>query len=249
MPYRQISPVFAGLAAMSIAAPAPVFAESAAEPGRSREFDGIIVSAARSELPASALPLTIDVLDGEELRDQIVTSGSIVDAISARYPAFSPTREKLTGSGESLRGRSPLYAINGIPQSTPVRDGSRDGYTIDPFFIDRVEVIYGSNALQGIGATGGVVNQVTVGAPATDGWAGRALLQGTAADGFYGEALGGKAAGYVAYRALSTRRSAPPSSGAARFSTGAATASASTARRAKSRTATAGRCSAVSATG
>ncbi|MEN3976884.1 TonB-dependent receptor plug domain-containing protein [Emcibacter sp. SYSU 3D8] len=60
-----------------------------------------------------------------------------------------------------MRGRSPLYAVNGIPQSTPIRDGARDGYTIDPFFIERVEVIYGSNALQGIGATGGGVNQVT----------------------------------------------------------------------------------------
>ena len=87
----------------------------------------------------------------------------MIDAVSATLPAFSPTREKLSGSGETLRGRSPLFAINGVPQSTPIRDGSRDGFTIDPFFIDRVEVIYGSNALQGIGATGGVVNQVTVG--------------------------------------------------------------------------------------
>jgi hypothetical protein len=88
-----------------------------------------------------------------------------------------------------------------VPQSTPIRDGSRDGYNIDPFFIDRVEVIYGSNALQGIGATGGVVNQVTVGAPATDGVSVRTLVQGTAQDGFGGEAMGGKAAGLVGYRA------------------------------------------------
>src|SRR3546814_7192801 len=83
-------------------------------------------------------------------------------------PSFSPTRQKLSGSGETLRGRSPLYAINGIPQSTPLRDGSRDGFTIDGFFVDRVEVIFGSNALQGIGGTGGIVNQVTVGAPRSE---------------------------------------------------------------------------------
>ena len=36
-------------------------------------------------------------------------------------------------------------------------------------------MIYGSNALQGIGATGGVVNQVTATAPGQDGWSGRTL--------------------------------------------------------------------------
>ena len=129
----------------------------------------IVVNATRTQLPPSALPLTIDVIDSEALGRQVQISGSTVDAVSALLPSFSPTREKLSGAGESLRGRSPLYAINSIPQSTPVRDGARDGYTIDPFFIDRVEVIYGSNALQGIGGTGGVVNQVTVGAPREDG--------------------------------------------------------------------------------
>ena len=161
----------------------------------------IVVTAARSQLPARALPLTVDVIDSEALDRQVLVSGSTVDAVSALLPSFSPTREKLSGAGESLRGRSPLYAINGIPQSTPVRDGSRDGYTIDPFFIDRVEVIYGSNALQGIGATGGVVNQVTVGAPREDGVAIDALAQITLPDGFDGEGIGAKSGALLGYRA------------------------------------------------
>ncbi len=114
------------------------------------------------------------------LAQQAALSGSVVDAVATLVPSFSPTRQKLSGAGETLRGRSPLYAINSIPQSTPLRDGSRDGFTIDPFFVDRVELIYGSNALQGIGGTGGIVNQVTVGAPKKEGFSGRALVQGTA---------------------------------------------------------------------
>ena len=161
----------------------------------------IIVTATRTQLPVSALPITVDVIDSEQLADQISINGSTVDAISSLAPSFSPTRQKLSGAGESLRGRSPLFAINGVPQSTPIRDGSRDGYTIDPFFVDRIELIYGSNALQGIGATGGVVNQVLVGAPASDGLSGRVLLQGSAGDNLQGEGLGGKAGGLVSYRA------------------------------------------------
>src|SRR5690242_4303327 len=162
--------------------------------------DDIVVTGARTHLPITALPLTADVIDKESLDQQVAISGSVVDAVSALSPSFSPTREKLSGAGETLRGRSPLFAINGIPQSTPIRDGSRDGYTIDPFFIDRVELIYGSNALQGIGATGGVVNQVTVGPPKQDGVSGRVLGQLTADDGFSSGGLGWKTAGLVSWK-------------------------------------------------
>ncbi|KQM88418.1 TonB-dependent receptor [Sphingomonas sp. Leaf23] len=157
----------------------------------------IVVTAARTILPPNALPLTIDILDKQAIDQQIAISGSITDAVATLTPSFSPTRGKLSGAGETLRGRSPLYAINGIPQTTPLRDGSRDGFTIDGFFIDRVELIYGSNALQGVGGTGGIVNQVTVGAPRQEGVSGRALVQGTASDGFERDGVGGKVAGLV----------------------------------------------------
>ena len=184
--------------AVALSFPSLAVAQSAPSREAAPEPDAsIVVTAARTQLPASALPLTIDVIGKDALDQQVQISGSTVDAVSALLPSFSPTREKLSGSGESLRGRSPLYAINGIPQSTPLRDGSRDGFTIDGFFVDRVELIYGSNALQGIGGTGGIVNQVTVGAPTADGLSGRVLIQGTADTGFNGSGLGGKAAGLV----------------------------------------------------
>jgi len=164
------------------------------------DADAIVVTGARTRLPITALPLTAEVIDKESLDQQVAISGSVVDAVSALSPSFSPTRQKLSGAGETLRGRSPLFAINGIPQSTPIRDGSRDGYTIDPFFIDRVELIYGSNALQGIGATGGVVNQVTVGPPKVDGISGRALGQITLDDEFSGSGFGWKTAGLVGWK-------------------------------------------------
>ncbi len=179
--------------------PAPAV-QSTLPAGDDDADDEIVVSAARTRLPANALPLTVDVIDREQLRQQVAIAGSTVDAVANLSPSFSPTRQKLSGAGESLRGRAPLFAINGIPQTTPIRDGSRDGYTIDPFFLDRVELIYGANALQGIGATGGVINQVVVEAPKSDGIAGRLLLQGNASDGFEDAGFGGKAAGLVAWR-------------------------------------------------
>ncbi|MGH6745351.1 iron complex outermembrane receptor protein [Novosphingobium sp. PhB55] len=162
--------------------------------------EGIVVTAARTALPINTLPMTVDVIDNAALSQQVAIGGSIVDAVSALTPSFSPTRQKLSGAGETLRGRSPLYAINGIPQTAPLRDGARDGFSIDPFFVDRVEVIYGSNALQGIGGTGGIVNQVTVGPPRQDGISGRVLVQGNSDTGFSDDGMGGKVAGLVGWR-------------------------------------------------
>jgi len=187
------------LACTMLSSPAIAQDDTATDKGTGE--DTIVVTAARTILPPNALPLTIDIIGKDTLDQQIAISGSITDAVSSLTPSFSPTRQKLSGAGETLRGRSPLYAINGIPQSTPMRDGSRDGFTIDGFFIDRVELIYGSNALQGVGGTGGIVNQVTVGAPRTEGLGGRFLLQGTTDDGFSKDGLGGKVAGLVQYKA------------------------------------------------
>lgn len=193
---------------LATATSVPVFAQD--NPGAGDYMAGdvdpadeaqIVVTAARTILPPNALPLTIDIIDKQALDQQIILSGSVTDAVATLTPSFSPTRGKLSGAGETLRGRSPLYAINGIPQSTPLRDGSRDGFTIDGFFIEQVELIYGSNALQGIGGTGGIVNQVTVGAPKQEGLSGRVLLQGTADNDFRSDGFGAKAAGQVQYRA------------------------------------------------
>ncbi|WP_423604020.1 TonB-dependent receptor [Sphingomonas sp. MS122] len=188
------------LPAIAHAEEAATAAETEAPAGAEDEGQ-VVITAARTALPANALPLTIDVIDKETLDRQIAISGSVTDAVATLTPSFSPTRQKLSGAGETLRGRSPLYAINGIPQSTPLRDGSRDGFTIDGFFVDRVELIYGSNALQGIGGTGGIVNQVTLGAPKREGLSGRVLLQGTASNDFDEAGFGAKVAGLVQYKA------------------------------------------------
>jgi iron complex outermembrane receptor protein len=183
---------------LAVAAMAQSASAQAADAGR--EVDEVTITAARTILPANALPLTVDVIDSAALQQQVTIGGSVVDAVAALTPSFSPTRQKLSGAGETLRGRSPLYAINGIPQSTPLRDGSRDGFTIDAFFVDRVEVIFGSNALQGIGGAGGIVNQVTVGAPKTEGFSGRVLAQTLADNGFHGDGAGHKAAGLGSWK-------------------------------------------------
>ncbi|GAB3729001.1 TonB-dependent receptor [Luteimonas pelagia] len=134
-------------------------------------LDRVVVSASTSRVPDSdaALPNTITVIDREQLEQQLAITQDLSQVLSNLIPSFTPSRQKLTNSGETLRGRKPLYLVDGVPQSTPLREGGRDGHTIDPAMIERIEVIHGANALQGLGASGGIINIITKRAPRGDG--------------------------------------------------------------------------------
>jgi iron complex outermembrane receptor protein len=168
--------LLASLALTAVLAVQAHVAEALPDHGVSGE---IIVSATRVPTPITAIPSTVRVLDRNTLDTQLAVSPSLIDSLSFSIPSFAPGRQKMTSTGESLRGRTPLYMVDGIPQSTPLRDGKRSGFTVDPAFVDRVEVIYGANAIQGVGATGGVINYVTASAPENGDWLNRVTLEGT----------------------------------------------------------------------
>lgn len=152
--------------------------------------DVIVVSAARRDVPVEALPNTIRLIDQGDITDQLLISTSLIDILGTQVPSFSPSRQKLSGVGESFRGREPLYLIDGVPQSNPLRNGSRDGFTIDPAVIERIEVIYGANAIQGVGATGGVINYVTLSPTDIEEWQFRVETGVTASNDFDGDGYG-----------------------------------------------------------
>jgi iron complex outermembrane recepter protein len=149
---------------------------------RAEDKPEIIVSATRTPTPITSIPSTVKVIDREQMESQLAVSASLLDSLAFSIPSLAPGRQKLTSTGESLRGRTPLYMVDSIPQSTPLRDGKRSGFTIDSAFVDRVEVIYGANAIQGVGATGGVINYVTVDPPRSGDWLNRITAQVTTDD-------------------------------------------------------------------
>lgn len=125
------------------------------------DIQEVIVSASRTEKPLSTIPNTVTVINPAELEQQLSIQDDLSTVLGNLIPGFSPSRQKMTNSGETLRGRKPLYMIDGVPQSNPLRDGSREGNTIDPVVIERVEVLHGANAIHGLGASGGVINLIT----------------------------------------------------------------------------------------
>ncbi|MEM9988115.1 MAG: TonB-dependent receptor [Pseudomonadota bacterium] len=156
------------------------------------ENDIITVQASRRDTPVEALPTTVRLISAEEVSSQLLVSNSLLDVIGTKVPSTAPSRQKLSGLGESFRGREPLYLIDGVPQSNPLRNGSRDGFTIDPAVIERIEILYGANAIQGVGATGGVINYVTLSPTTSDRWETRLEGGVTAGD----DRLSGDTVGY-----------------------------------------------------
>lgn len=142
------------------AAPAPAkprtparAASSAPSSASTTSLARVTVSASTARMPQgeTAMPNTITVLTREDIAQQLALGSDVSRVLSSQIPAFAPAREKMSNYGETMRGRGILYMVDGVPQSTPLRDGSRDSHTIDPAMIERIEVIHGANALQGIG--------------------------------------------------------------------------------------------------
>ncbi len=67
----------------------------------------------------------------------------------------------MSNTGETLRGRTALRLFDGIPQTSPLREGNRSGTFTDMGLIGRIEVINGPSASEGIGASGGIINYLS----------------------------------------------------------------------------------------
>jgi iron complex outermembrane receptor protein len=125
------------------------------------ELETMTISATRGNSEAGKTPQEITVITREQIEQQLSITSDHGQVLSNLIPSYSPSRQKLSNAGETFRGRAALVMIDGVPQSTPLRAGGRDGYTIDLAMVERIEVIHGASAEHGLGATGGIINYVT----------------------------------------------------------------------------------------
>ena len=121
----------------------------------------MVVTATRSRSEEGQTPQRVTVITREEIEQQLAISDDPGQVLSNLIPSYSPSRQKLSNAGETLRGRDALFLIDGVPQSNPLRDSARDSYTIDLSMVERIEVIHGASEEHGLGATGGLINFVT----------------------------------------------------------------------------------------
>ncbi|MCF8713652.1 TonB-dependent receptor [Joostella atrarenae] len=121
----------------------------------------VIVTESRVPESLSEVPSTVNVISSEDIFEQSVIDDNLPNILAYKVPGLSPSEESQNAISTKLRGRDPLVLIDGIPQTSPLRDGSRDLRTISSQVLERVEVINGASATYGNGATGGVINYIT----------------------------------------------------------------------------------------
>lgn len=124
-------------------------------------LDRVMVTATRGSKAIDKIPGAVSVITRKEIDEQLRVAEDLSQVLATHVPGYAPSRQKLTSFGESMRGRTPLVLFDGIPQTNPLRAGAREGYFADPSVIERVEVVSGASAVQGLGATGGIINFIS----------------------------------------------------------------------------------------
>jgi iron complex outermembrane receptor protein len=121
----------------------------------------VIVTGTRSAKSVDKIPGAITVVSPAEVQRTITLTEDATAVLARSVPGYSESSQALNTIGETLRGRVPLRLFDGIPQSTPIRDGSRNGAFTDMDTVGRIEVINGPSAAEGIGAAGGIINYIS----------------------------------------------------------------------------------------
>jgi iron complex outermembrane receptor protein len=121
----------------------------------------IVVSASRKPITLDNVPSSVTVITKKTLENDMTINTDVTDILAREVPGLAPGTQTNSNVGQTLRGRSVLIMIDGIPQSTPLRNGEVDMRSIDPGVLERVDVLKGATAIYGNGATGGLINYIT----------------------------------------------------------------------------------------
>lgn len=108
----------------------------------------------------SELAQTTQIIESDALLQQVNAGKSLGEALGQLVPGVDLGGQSRSNFGQNLRGRTMLVMLDGVSLNSS-RGTARQLDSIDPFNIERIEVLSGASALYGGGATGGIVNIIT----------------------------------------------------------------------------------------
>ncbi|TCV92728.1 iron complex outermembrane receptor protein [Luteibacter rhizovicinus] len=124
-------------------------------------LEQVIVTGTRTPKAIDEIPGAITVVSKEEIQHTLLVTEDATAVLARTVPGYAESSQAMSNTGETLRGRIPLRLFDGIPQGSPLREGTRNGTFTDMGVIGRVEVINGPSASEGIGAAGGIINYIS----------------------------------------------------------------------------------------
>ncbi|MEM1293598.1 MAG: TonB-dependent receptor, partial [Cyanobacteria bacterium P01_H01_bin.162] len=132
---------------------------TAAEAAESEAIQ-VVVTATRTEENVLDVPRSVTVIDREQLQQQRELTNNLPDILGQLVPGLGPPTLENSTRNLSLRGRTALILIDGVPQN-PNSGFNTELNTVDPDVVERIEVVRGPSAIYGDGATGGIINIIT----------------------------------------------------------------------------------------
>ena len=142
--------------------PAPAAAAAAQPEAKKDEVQVItITTGTRSAKAIDKIPGAVTVVSQQEVAHTLALTEDATAVLARTVPGYAESSQAMSNTGENLRGRIALRLLDGIPQGSPLREGTRNGTFTDMGLIGRVEVISGPSASEGIGAAGGIINYIT----------------------------------------------------------------------------------------
>ncbi|MEO1018369.1 MAG: TonB-dependent receptor [Pseudomonadota bacterium] len=133
---------------------------SLSEATEADEDTPVILVTARQNQEISDLPRAALVIKGDVLSDFNARTTSVQELIGFNIPGLGAPVTEGSAASLTLRGRAPLYLIDGVPIA-PNTNFSRFLDKFDPLTLGRTEVVYGPTSLYGAGASGGVIQFFT----------------------------------------------------------------------------------------
>jgi len=145
-------------------APGTILAESGDDPDEENLLQEVVVTGERSPEDASRSARAVSVVTGDEISNRM--SRTVPESL--RYEqGILVQRTNLGGGAPFIRGmvgNQVLYLVDGVRVNNSTFRGGPNQYlnTIDPFFIDQIEVVRGpGSVLYGSDALGGTINVIT----------------------------------------------------------------------------------------
>ena len=121
------------------------------------------ITVSGSRLPASvrSMPQSVQIIEAEDLEHQATVTTLMSDVLANLVPGISRGSNTAVNTYTAVRGRKPVFLIDGVLITSTLNDTGREMNLIDPDSIARIEVVPGSSALYGNSAGAGFINYVT----------------------------------------------------------------------------------------
>lgn len=125
-----------------------------------KNINEVIMVSSRSPKQISDIPGTVWVISDKELQTQTRGGGGLKEVLGNMIPGFDFGNQGRTNYAQNMRGRNVLVMLNGVSLNS-TRAASRQFDAIDPFNIEKIEVLSGASSIYGGDSTGGIINIVT----------------------------------------------------------------------------------------